>query len=174
MIMGRSVRILGGIVCLTGVGLVACEGTGTLAISVNGLSAGTWGGVNAGVIVDDAIAHVHVGCTNGNFAVPVNVDETGRFSVSGEYLLRAYPIAIGPMLPAQFTGTVAGQQLTLTVAVNDTVEKKLVNLGPVHVTLGVAPRMGPCPICRKPSLLMRGAFLARTKSRNAEPADRHH
>jgi hypothetical protein len=112
------------------------------------LSGGTWGGQGAGVIVGDATVHVHIGCTNGNFLVPMELDDDGRFSVSGEYMLRAFPIPIGPTLPAQFAGTVNGRRLTLTVAVNDTVEKKLVVLGPVLVTLGVEPRMGPCPICR--------------------------
>ena len=151
------------------VGLAACEGTGTLAISVNGLAAGTWGGTNAGVIVDDAIAHVHVGCTNGNFAMPVSVDAEGRFSVAGDYMLRAFPVPIGPTVPAQFTGKVDGRRLTLTVAVNDTVEKKLVTLGPVQVTLGVEPRMGPCPICRKP---LRSTIASRRNE--ASIADQRH
>jgi hypothetical protein len=116
------------------------------------LAGGTWGGDNAGVIVGDATVHVHVGCTNGNFLLPVELDDEGRFSVAGEYMLRAFPVPIGPTLPAQFAGMVEGRRLTLIVAVNDTVEKKLVILGPVRVTLGVEPRMGPCPICRIPPL----------------------
>jgi hypothetical protein len=36
------------------------------------------------------------------------------------------------------------------VAVNDTIEKKLVALGPVTVTFGREPRMQQCPICRTP------------------------
>jgi hypothetical protein len=118
------------------------------------LAVGTWGGDNAGVIVDDTVAHVHVGCTLGNFSGPVALDNAGRFSVTGEYLLRAYPIAVGPTLPAQFTGTVRGNKLTLTIAVNDTVEKKTVTLGPVTVTFDQLPHMGPCPICRKPTALL--------------------
>ena len=114
------------------------------------LAPGTWGGDNAGVIVDDTVAHVHVGCTLGNFPGPVALDNAGRFSVAGEYMLRAYPVARGPMLPAQFTGTVRSNRLTLTIAVNDTVEKKNVTLGPVTVRFDEMPRMGPCPICRKP------------------------
>lgn len=113
------------------------------------LLAGTWGGASAGVIVSDSTAHVHINCTFGNFAVPVTVDTRGRFSVPGSYLLRAYPVVHGPELPAQFSGEIDGSRLTLTVAVNDTVEKKTVQLGPVVVRLGVEPRLDICPICRR-------------------------
>ena len=65
-------------------------------------------------------------------------------------MLRAYPVMIGPELPAQFSGRVVGRTLTLAVAVNDTVEKKVVALGPITVTFGRTPQMGPCPICRAP------------------------
>ena len=111
------------------------------------LLTGTWGGENVALILEDADAHVHIGCTNGDFSAPLAVDDDGRVSVAGSYVLRAYPIQIGPSLPAQFAGVVDGRRLTFTVAVNDTVEKKLVVLGPVTVTFGVEPRMGPCPIC---------------------------
>jgi hypothetical protein len=50
-------------------------------------------------------------------------------------------------VPAQFTGTISGSHLTLIVAVNDTVERRIRVLGPVTVRLGREPEMGPCPIC---------------------------
>ena len=111
------------------------------------LLTGTWGGENVALMVEQDIAHVHVGCTNGDFPAPLTVDGEGRFSVAGSYILRAYPIQIGPSLPAQFAGVLDGRKLTFTIAVNDTVEKKLVVLGPVSVTFGKDPHMGPCPIC---------------------------
>lgn len=111
------------------------------------LEIGTWGGANVAMMVEQQVAHVHIGCTNGDFAVPIAVDDDDRINVSGNYLLRAYPVAIGPTLPAQLAGVLNGRRLTFTVAVNDTVEKKLVVLGPVTVTLGEDPRMGPCPVC---------------------------
>ena len=111
------------------------------------LLVGTWGGENVALIVEADVAHVHVGCTNGDFQTPLSVDSDDRVSVEGSYLLRAYPVAVGPTLPAVLTGVVAGRQFVFTVAVNDTVEKKLVVLDPATVTLGREPRMGPCPIC---------------------------
>jgi hypothetical protein len=108
---------------------------------------GTWGADNAALIVDDNAAHLHIGCTNGYFPTPVRLDAKARFVTSGSYILRAYPVMVGPPLPAEFTGSVDGNRLTVSVVVNDTVEKKVVNLGPVTVQLGVEPRMGPCPVC---------------------------
>jgi hypothetical protein len=129
--------------------VAACGGRSlTAGTSERLLARGTWGGDNAGAIVDDSIVHVHIGCTLGNFPPPTVLDDEGRFSVAGSYTLRAFPIAVGPPLPAFFTGVVNGSQLTLSVAVNDTVEKKLVPLGPVTVVLGREPRMQTCPICR--------------------------
>jgi hypothetical protein len=111
------------------------------------LLVGTWGGENVAFIVESNTTHVHVGCTNGDFSAPIAIDDEGRFNVSGSYVLRAYPIQVGPSLPAQLTGLVDGRRLTFTVSVNDTVEKKLVVLGPETVTFARNPRMGPCPIC---------------------------
>ena len=108
---------------------------------------GTWGGENVAFIVESTATHIHVGCTNGDFPAPIAVDEQGRFNVSGSYVLRAYPVQVGPSLPAQLAGEVSGRQIIFTSAVNDTVEKKLVVLGPETVTFDREPRMGPCPIC---------------------------
>jgi hypothetical protein len=117
------------------------------------IAAGTWGGPNAGVIVTDSAMHVHLGCTYGDVAGRVALDSSGRFDVAGSYVLRAYPIAVGPALPARFSGTVRGTTMTISVSVNDTVEHKTVVLGPSSVRLGRTPQLGPCPICVKPPAL---------------------
>ena len=151
---------------VVGVTLVvaACGGrSATAEPSAHVLTRGTWGGENAGAIVDDTIVHVHIGCTLGNFPLPTAVDDTGRFSVEGSYTLRAYPVAVGSPLPAVFTGVVNGSQLTLSVAVDDTVEKKLVPLGPVTVVLGREPRMQVCPICRTPNEASRMGVWGRSR-----------
>jgi hypothetical protein len=114
------------------------------------LAAGTWGASGIGVIVGESLVHVHFGCTLGDFPRPTVLDSLGRFNVAGTYVLRAYPVQMGPSLPARFSGVVRGNRLTLSVAVDDTVEKRLVVLGPTTITLGVTPVMGPCPICVKP------------------------
>jgi hypothetical protein len=114
------------------------------------LALGTWGGEDAGVIVTDSVTHVHVDCTYGDMPGDIPLDEFGRFTIDGSYVLRAYPVMAGPALPAQFSGRVSGRTLTLAIAVNDTVEEKIVALGPVTVLYGRTPEMGPCPICSAP------------------------
>ncbi|MEO7610775.1 MAG: hypothetical protein ABIV27_04630 [Gemmatimonadales bacterium] len=127
----------------------ACQSTST-GVEGGVLAKGRWGGNDAGVIITDSVTHVHIGCTYGDFPAAVPVDERGRFRVSGSYLRRAYPVAMGPLLPAEFTGTINGSSMTYTVVVTDTVENEVVTLGPTTVTLGKEPRMGPCPICHTP------------------------
>ena len=111
------------------------------------LTEGTWGGDDAGLVVGATQAHVHFGCTYGDFSAPIALDSDGRFSVSGGYLIRAYPVAVGPTMPAELAGVVRGRDLTMTVAVNDTIENELVVFGPTTVRLGRDPQMQMCPIC---------------------------
>jgi hypothetical protein len=129
--------------------LAACGSRSVTPPDATKLSLGTWGGEDAGVIVEDSVAHVHIACTFGNFPAPVPLDGELRFTVDGSYVLRAYPVQTGPPLPAQFAGVVQGDRLTLTIAVNDTVEKKVVALGPVTVRYKQEANMRQCPICRR-------------------------
>ena len=135
-----------------------CTDEGPLYPSGLELAAGIWGGKNAGLIVDDETAHIHIACTFGNVTGEVPIDGMGNFSVSGSYRLRAYPIVVGPELPARFDGRITGSRLRLTVTVDDTVEKKTVVLGPVTLQYGVNPEMAACPICRTKPFRMTGMF----------------
>jgi len=143
----RHVHRLGLALLCAGVG--ACA-EGSQVPSGSHLALGTWGAVNAGVIVSETVTHVHVGCTFGDMPGMIALDAEGRFTVDGSFVLRAYPVQVGPSLPAQFSGRVVGRTLTLAIAVQDTVEGKLVALGPISVVRGREPEMGPCPICRMP------------------------
>jgi len=139
----------------TGVALVAaivaaCSSGPAVPAFDGSLPLGTWGGDNSGMIVGDTAMHIHVGCTYGDVSGRVPVSGDGAFDVQGRYTLRAYPIVVGPEMPARFVGRISGAKATVTVTVTDTVEHKTVVLGPVVVTYGVDPRMGPCPICRRP------------------------
>lgn len=122
-------------------------------MSASGLLAlGTWGGDNVAVIATDSVTHVHVGCTFGDFPSSVTVDANGHFAVNGSYMLHAFPVAFGPSMPAQLSGQVSGNTLTFAIAVNDTVAKQVVSLGPGTVTLGKTPVMGACPVCAIPGM----------------------
>ncbi len=107
---------------------LACSSSPS-SVQLTELAEGTWGGDDVGVVVSADNAHVHVGCTKGDFPAPIALDADQRFSVSGSYLIKAYPVAIGPTMPAEFAGVVEGNRLTFTVAVNDTIEQKLEVLG---------------------------------------------
>jgi hypothetical protein len=155
---------IGNVLLLVSFSLAGCPGDDP--VSPGGeLRVGTWGGENVAFIVESDEVHIHIGCTNGNFPMPIAVDDEGRFNVSGSYVLRAYPVQVGPSLPAQLAGVVDGSRLTFTVAVNDTVEKKLVVLGPESVTFDRDPVMGPCPICVRPSAGAAFSRLTRAPTR---------
>lgn len=149
-------------------GLATCNGS-PVTSHPDELYLGTWGGDDVGLIVSDAGAHVHVGCTYGDFPAPIALDEELRFSVAGEYILQAFPVAVGPTLPAQLAGVVKGRDLTLTVAVNDTVAKALVVLGPATVRLGREPDMAQCPICADPDDAPRPTLLSLNNAMRADP-----
>jgi hypothetical protein len=120
------------------------------------------------MIVSDTAMHLHVACTYGDVSGRIRLDANGQFDVAGRYLLRAFPIVVGPTMPARFTGRVDGAKATVTVTVNDTVEHKSTVLGPVVVTWGVDPKMGPCPICRRPILTQPRGLWAWLSSRAHE------
>lgn len=116
------------------------------------LPAGTWGGKDAGMIVTDSGAHLHIGCTVGEVQIAIPLDEHGRFNVAESHNITAHPVDRGIFLPARLTGSTDMMQLalTLTVTIDDTVRHEIVTLGPVRLRWGAKPEMGPCPICRTP------------------------
>lgn len=131
----------------------ACSSSRTSAPPADGLlPLGNWGGEGAGLIVSDTAMHLHVGCTFGDASGRIAINSNGQFDVVGSYMLRAFPIAVGPAVPARFTGRLDGNTVTVTATVDDTVQKKTVVMGPVKVVLGQEAKLGPCPICRRPIL----------------------
>ena len=129
------------IACSSGTSLPPYDGT---------LALGTWGGDNSGMIVSDTAMHLHVGCTFGDVSGRIPITINGDFDVAGRYAPRAYPVQVGPSVPARFVGHLDGNTLNVTVTVNDTVEHQTLVYGPVKVRFGDEPQMGPCPICRRP------------------------
>ena len=137
------------------VGVLGCAASGIGPPSLDGkLALGTWGGDNAGMIVGDTAMHLHVGCTYGDVSGRIAIAADGSFDVPGTFMLRAYPVAVGPTVPARFRGQISGSSATVTVTVDDTVTHTVVIKGPVTVKYGDEPRLGPCPICRRPVLTL--------------------
>jgi hypothetical protein len=137
------------ITLLAAVGAAGCASTSE-TLTANPLALGTWGGDSAGMIVSDTALHLHIACTFGDVSGRIPVDANGTFDVQGSYSLHVYPVAVEPAVPARFVGHVNGSTATVVVTVNDTVQHQTVTRGPVIVTLGTDPRLGPCPICRRP------------------------
>ena len=132
---------------------LACGSLSSAPVVAGPLALGNWGGDSAAMIVSDTAMHLHIGCTYGDVSGRIDVGPTGRFDVTGSYMLRAFPIAVGPTVPARFVGQVnaaRGGTATITVTVDDTVGHQTIVRGPVTVSLDEAPRLMPCPICRRP------------------------
>ena len=129
--------------------LAACEGDGLLPPS--GSVVGTWGTRDAGFIVSDTSAHVHIGCTYGDVHQAITLDAQGRFDVPGLYNIKAFPIDLGVFHPARFIGAVDGSRLVLTIVLTDTTA----SFGPVSLIYGREPTMAVCPICRAPGAMGR-------------------
>jgi len=135
------------------------------------LRQGTWGGDDAGLIVTDSGAHLHVGCTYGEVRGTIPLDAAGHFDVAETHNITAHPVDRGIYLPARLSGRARVTSLTFTVTVDDTVNHRTVVLGPVQVVFGKEPQMGPCPICRTPGDAMaRRALLSAPGTRIPESA----
>src|SRR5207247_8693503 len=103
-----------------GVGaLVTCDGTGAAAPRPGPIEPCVWGGDNAGAIVTDASAHVHIGCTAGDTKQALVADSSGQFDAPGLYNITLYPVARGPDHPARFFGHSDGRVMTLPAALTD-------------------------------------------------------
>lgn len=136
----RIIELAGILAVAVTLACVSTSGTPITEVS------GTWGGENAGLIATDTSAHVHIGCTLGDTKGKIVADLDGHFTINGTYNVDAYPVDRGILHPAQFSGTITGKSMTLTVILTDTNQQ----LGPVTLTLGKEPKMGACPICRRP------------------------
>jgi hypothetical protein len=137
---------------------LSCASPSSAPFVAGPLALGNWGGDSAAMIVGDTAMHLHVGCTYGDVSGRIDVGPNGQFAVAGSYMLRAFPIAVGPSVPARFSGQVnaaKGGTATITVTVDDTVTHQMVVRGPVTVSLGQTPRLMPCPICRRPIVTRR-------------------
>jgi hypothetical protein len=155
-------------VCATLMLVVSCSSSTALAVSDGALALGTWGGDSSGLMVSDTAMHLHIACTYGDASGRIPVGANGQIDVQGSYMLRAFPIAIGPSVPAHFVGRLDGATLTMTVIVDDTVQHQTVTRGPVIVKFGDAPRLGPCPICRRPIVTQRQGILEGIRRRVRE------
>jgi hypothetical protein len=110
------------------------------------LAFGTWGGNHAQVVASDTLTHVLSNCTFGDFPGNIPLDANGRFAVDGTYMLYTVPVQLNAPFAAQLSGQVIGNTLTFAIAVNDTIAKRVVSLGPQVVELGRQATIAACPV----------------------------
>lgn len=115
---------LSSVVCLAW--FVACGGSETAPSGA--LSPGVWGGTGIQLTVTATGATIEFGCGSGSIDEQLVVDRSGRISAQGTYTFgRGGPIDPGdpPLMahPAQYTGTIEGTTLRLTVFLPDVSRK---------------------------------------------------
>jgi hypothetical protein len=101
---------------------------------------GQWTGGGACLSVTDTACNLVVGCGHGQFRRPT-LRADGTFDVNGTYRIEAGPISIEPAAPAQFSGSVSGSRLMLTVL------PSVASLPPASYSMtltGIGPCVVPC------------------------------
>jgi hypothetical protein len=127
------------------VDLSACAKDSPLAPATQ-LTAGEWGGNHADVVVADTTISVLLGCASGQFNGAATLGDDGRFAMNGMWNISVGPIQLDSNMPAQLSGQVTGNTLTFAIAVNDTVTKAILSLGPATVVLGAQSVGMICPL----------------------------
>jgi hypothetical protein len=104
---------------------------------------GQWGGQGISMEVTDAGATLDFDCASGSITEPIVVDRSGKFSVKGSFS-RHRP---GPTRedddrgePASYSGTVDGENLSLTITLTRNTEK----VGDFTLTHGKVGRIRRC------------------------------
>lgn len=109
---------------LVGVILLSTSLTEAKTRKMQRVTTGNWGGIHIMVEVKERSATVSYDCANGDIDGPLTVDRNGRFTWHGKHRTEHG----GPVrrdeesneIPVAYTGTVIGDQMTLTVKRSDT------------------------------------------------------
>ena len=105
---------------------------------------GAYGGNGAGLDATEGAVRLTFDCATGSIDRPIELDDQGRFDVSG-HLLREGPGPARPDAPkggepARFTGRLEGETLTLSVRPDGSDQV----LGPFTLIRGRVPRIRSC------------------------------
>jgi hypothetical protein len=125
---------------LIGLALACSDRSST---STNIVQRGIWGSSKASLTIKDSSATLQILADGNCYGSYGQIDQpiaSGRFDLSGTYtqLMGVYP---GKMeYPAQYSGTVAGTQMALTV----TVPALQVTFGPFNLAYGINSAWTPC------------------------------
>ncbi len=90
------------------------------------VQAETWGGEHVRIEFNDGEARVEFDCAHGTITDPLKTDSEGRFVLNGTYVREGPgPIRLNvPRVsqPARYSGTIKGEQMSLSVTLNNTSE----------------------------------------------------
>ena len=124
--------------------LVACGRSDVLFAPGSHLPFGEWGADRVQFVTSDSVTEVVYYCVGGTFAGNIIPDASGHFIVNGSFAPYFGPVS-RPYMPAQMSGQVDGKTLTFAVAVNDTLNKKVISIGPATVQFGQHANIIVCP-----------------------------
>jgi hypothetical protein len=104
---------------------------------------GAWGGDHVVLTVGDNGGRVEFDCAHGSLDHPLQVDDRGRFSVVGTFVLEhGGPAVADEVLPihtARYQGTLDRQKVEFTVTIEGQTGQ-----GPFTVTLAKTPKLEKC------------------------------
>ena len=105
---------------------------------------GSWGGQHIRIEIANDSAEIDYDCAHGTIDGPLRVDSRGHFSLAGKHFReRPGPIREGEESngqPAKYTGSIAGDKMTLTVTLKNAGEA----LGTYTLVHGSPGRVWKC------------------------------
>ena len=123
--------------------IVACSRSDVLFAPGSSLPSGEWGADRVQFVTSDSVTEVVYYCVGGTFAGDIVPDASGHFTVNGRFAPYFGPFSRD--MPAQMSGQVDGKTLTFAVAVNDTINQKVISIGPATVQFGQHANIIVCP-----------------------------
>lgn len=111
-------------------------------LTLTSLEFTTWGGTHIGLVITVSGASVEYDCAEGEILEPIILND-GKFNVLGlHYMGMGGPIGVDRVhpRPARYEGRVDGDQMTMTVTLNDTKEQ----VGTYTLVRGANPHVVKC------------------------------
>ena len=104
---------------------------------------GQWGGPHAGLLFEGGIGSAEYDCASGTIDDAIVPGADGSFTATGTHRVgQSGPVRAGQIFisrPATYSGTVAADQMTLSVRLEDGT-----SLGPFRLTRGAQPQLTRC------------------------------
>ena len=131
------------VVAVAALSLSACDSSSSPTAPTR-IPTGTWGGDHIRLVVSDTSAIVEFDCAHGSLNLPLVVDRSGHFDITGIFVKEhGGPIRIDeelPQEPARYAGTTDGR--TMMMSVTGTASAQPV--GTFSLTIGSPGRVFKC------------------------------